>query len=97
MKIGKYEIVGGPNWQWYAVTAFIVYASVENKSVWPILGWLGFWVLMIPLCLWIHKLTQPKHTFESTVKKLADGLEDGSIVLREEDVQNPNSVHPNKP
>lgn len=58
MKIGKYKIVGGPNWQFYAVTAFFVWASVENESPWPILGWLAFCVAIIPLCFWVHRLNE---------------------------------------
>jgi hypothetical protein len=55
MRIGKFQITGGPNWQFYAVTAFFVYASFSSGSPWPILGWIAFCVLLVPLCLWIHR------------------------------------------
>lgn len=32
---------------------------------------------------------KPKHTFESVVRELVAGLEDGSIVLNEEDAASP--------
>lgn len=55
MKIGKYEITGGPNWQWYVVTALFLYLSIAEASPWWILGWLAFNIVLIPLCLWIHQ------------------------------------------
>jgi hypothetical protein len=50
MKIGRYKITGGPNWQFYLVTGFFIYLSIQIWSLWPILGWLGFCVLLIPIC-----------------------------------------------
>ena len=50
MKIGPYKITGGPNWQFYAATLLFAAWSIHAWSIWPILGWLLFWVLMIPIC-----------------------------------------------
>lgn len=49
------KITSGPNWQFYAVTAFFAYISVEKSSPWPLLGWVGFCIALIPLCIWLHK------------------------------------------
>jgi hypothetical protein len=58
VKIGKYQITSGPNLQWYLVTAFFIWWSCDKQTPWPILGWLAFCVVLIPLCLWIHKLNE---------------------------------------
>jgi len=52
------KITKGPNWQFYAVTAFIIYWSIASESIWPVLCWIAFWIAMIPLCIWLHKRNQ---------------------------------------
>lgn len=54
MKFGKYEIVSGPNLQFYIATIFFAYWSWTTLSLWPIVGWTIFWVAMILLSLWIY-------------------------------------------
>lgn len=49
------KITSGPNWQFYAVTAFIIYWCVNDQTIWPILGWIAFWIVMIPVCIKLHK------------------------------------------
>jgi hypothetical protein len=55
MKIGKYEITGGPNWQFYAATAFFIYLSITGETIWPVLCWILFCIAMVPLCIFLHK------------------------------------------
>jgi hypothetical protein len=55
MKIGKYECVGGPNWQFYAATAGILYWSYQSWSVLPIIGWALFWIILTPICIKLHE------------------------------------------
>jgi len=50
MKIGPYKITGGPNWSFFLATGFFAYLSYATWSVWPILGWLGFCIALIPIC-----------------------------------------------
>jgi len=55
MRIGKYEITSGPNWQFYAVTLLVIYFSFEKQSVLPIFFWAAFCVLMVPASLGLHR------------------------------------------
>ena len=55
MRVGKYEITGGPNWQFYFVTALIVYWAWSGWTIWPIIGWIVFWIIMVPLCIWLTR------------------------------------------
>lgn len=58
MRVGKYEITSGPNWQFYVVTAFICYWAWSSWTVWPIVGWIVVWIVMVPLCLWLHGVNE---------------------------------------
>lgn len=55
MKIGKYEITGGPNFCWWAATFMFMYATIVTGNWWLICGWVIFNAAWIPICLWIHK------------------------------------------
>lgn len=55
MKIGKYEFVAGPNWQWYAIAIGTTMLSIHIKSLWPVLIWILFNILMIPLSIILYK------------------------------------------
>lgn len=49
------KITGGPNWQFYAVTAVVLWVCAEKQSLWPLAIWVGFCVLMVPLSLALHR------------------------------------------
>lgn len=57
----KFKITSGPNVQFYLVTAFFVYMSYANWSIWPIIGWIGFCLALIPLCIWLHQWNQKEN------------------------------------
>lgn len=55
MKIGKYEITKGPNIYWWIATACFMYPAVTVNDWWFIGGWILFNIVLIPICLYIHK------------------------------------------
>ena len=52
------KITSGPNLQGYLVIALFIYWSYSSNSIWPILGFLGLFAVLVPLCIWVHKLNQ---------------------------------------
>lgn len=60
MKIGKYEITGGPNFCWWVVTFVLMYATIITGNWWWICGWFIFNAVLIPICLWIHERNEKK-------------------------------------
>ena len=49
------RITGGSNLAFYASTALILYLSWCNRSVVPILCWIGFLAVSIPMSLWLAR------------------------------------------
>lgn len=55
MKIGSYEFTKGPNWQFYAVSAFMLCWSIVDETPWPLFGWMAFCGVLIPVCILIRQ------------------------------------------
>lgn len=52
------RITSGPNLQFYAVTAAVLFICSEKQSFWPLAIWIGFCAAMIPLSLGLHRWNQ---------------------------------------
>lgn len=49
------RITSGPNWQFYAVTAAVLFICADKQSLWPLAFWIGLCVLMVPASLGLHR------------------------------------------
>lgn len=52
------RIISGLNWAFYAATALIIYLSWCHQSVIPILFWVVFLAISVPISLWLAKWTE---------------------------------------
>lgn len=48
------KIVEGPNLNGWLVIGFVLLLSVVKLSILPILYFLAFLALLVPVCLWLH-------------------------------------------
>lgn len=70
MKLSEYQIVSGPNWQFYVSTGLFIYWSLAIGSLWPILGWITFCLLMVPTSLWLHQYNEKQQ--EALLREFPD-------------------------
>ena len=72
MKIGKYKISGGPNLEWYITTLMFGWASIAAENWWLMGGWILFNIVLIPICLWLHKWNDKKQKLHDEWMKNED-------------------------